>query len=781
MDRYTSVIHRAAPVAWRRGFAGLVAIVAIAAAGSAQAEVAAPPDADDRDAAAKPAAAPGIAALVRVNLPLTSGADGHLRRTIERTRDRLVAAAQAAQDARRPTLVLEFVPAAATADAGAGSQFETALSLARLLTSGELNDVKTVAWIPGTIHGHGVLPALACEEIVMNAEAKLGQAGVDDVRGGAASPTVVAAYREIAATRPIPAALAEAMVDPTVEAVQVESEEGARVLRKDDLDAFRRDHEIINERTIVAPGALAEFTGREGWQFGFVKQLADDRDALAQRLAVPRDSLQENQSLDADWHAVVLDVRGEITRRSTSEFITLLGNELQRGANLVAVRIDSVGGDVAASIDLASYLASLDPNIVRTVAYVPVEARGGAALVALSCDRLVMHPQATLGAGPGAPQPPAPPRNHRVLPPPRGPVFNVPPLLAPEPPGEEFDLDIEIAKIRDSLAPKTDRSWSLLTAMIGPTAEISQYRHAGTGDVRLMSDAEAAVMPDAANWVRGEQLAAGDAPLAVTGDRAAKVGLAWHVVDSFDELERLFAAEFREVKPNWALSLIQALATPALATFLLFVGFIGLWVEIKTPGVGVGGLVATVAFILFFWSKYLDQTAGSLEILMFVCGLVLLMLEAFVFPGFGVFGLGGALMVIFSLVLASQTVVIPTTEADMAELRRSVTVVAAAGAGMIVLAFATRRYLPKAPIFNRMVLEPPPPEERITLSHREALADYSELVGRTGEATTDLRPAGKALIDGLLIDVLTDGLPIDRGTPVEVVSAHATRVVVREA
>jgi membrane-bound serine protease (ClpP class) len=100
---------------------------------------------------------------------------------------------------------------------------------------------------------------------------------------------------------------------------------------------------------------------------------------------------------------------------------------------------------------------------------------------------------------------------------------------------------------------------------------------------------------------------------------------------------------------------------------------------------------------------------------------------------------------------------------------------------MIGLAFATRRYLPKAPIFNRLVLEPPPPEERITLSHREALADYSHLVGVAGEAVTDLRPAGRALIGNQLIDVIAEGVPLDRGARVVVVAAHAHRVLVRAA
>ncbi|HEY1067673.1 MAG TPA: NfeD family protein, partial [Pirellulales bacterium] len=201
----------------------------------------------------------------------------------------------------------------------------------------------------------------------------------------------------------------------------------------------------------------------------------------------------------------------------------------------------------------------------------------------------------------------------------------------------------------------------------------------------------------------------------------------------------------------------------------------------KTPGVGVGGVVAALAFLLFFWSKSLEGTATSLEIVMFVGGLVLMLIEIFVVPGVGVFGLTGGLMVIFSLVLASQTFTFPRSGAEMDEMRRSMSIVVGAGVGVIGIAFALRRFLPKAPIFNRLVLEPPPPEERVTLSHREALADYSHLVGVVGEAMTDLRPGGRALVGGQLIDVIAEGLPLDRGTRVMVVEAHANRVLVRAA
>jgi membrane-bound ClpP family serine protease len=295
-----------------------------------------------------------------------------------------------------------------------------------------------------------------------------------------------------------------------------------------------------------------------------------------------------------------------------------------------------------------------------------------------------------------------------------------------------------------------------------------------------MSAEETATLADAVNWNRGAALAANNQPLALTGAQAAQIGVAWQAVDDFDELKRLYGLnEIETVEPNWALTVVQALAHPGLATFLLFLGFIGMYIELKTPGVGVGGVVAAVAFILFFWSNYLEGTAEWLEILMFVAGIVLMLMEVFVVPGVGIFGLAGGLMVLFSLVLASQTFVVPHSEADLDNLSRSIAVVVTAGLSMMALAFAVRHYLPRAPLFNQMVLEPPLPEERVTLSHREALADYSHLVGVEGEAYTDLRPAGKALVDDQLIDVIALGEPLDRGARIVVVSAHANRVVVR--
>lgn len=754
-------------------FIGAIAWLALPEA-SAQ-EIAPPVQARSADKASDQT---GLAALVEVKLPLGSGAEAPLKQTLTRARDKLVAAARQRGDGRRPILVLRFIPDGGAE--GAGSQFETVLSLARFLSSQEMSDVKTVAWIPRTIRGHGVLAVIACEEIVAGVDAEFGAAGVDEPKDAGVSRVVVEAYREIAdGKRTVPVAIAVGMIDPAVEIVQVESEEGLRFLLRDEVDEFRDENEVISEETLSPAGSLASFTGRQGRQFGFVKYLADDKAAVAKALSVPADSLEVDQSLHADWQPVMITIRGEITPDAVGQLSTLLGHNLESGANWIGVRIDSVGGDLSASLELANQIASLDSNSVRTVAYVPVEAKGGAALIALACDQLVMHPAATIGIGPNLAE--LGRQDNRDLPPPKppGPAFQVLDEAA-----ADLNVDIAAAKasIRDSLAAKTDRGWGLLAATIDPNVEVFQYRNKQTGDQRWMSVDEARQLRDGVNWAQGAPLHGQDEIFALNGTEALQADIAYQTVDSFDQLERLYGiSDVELVEPNWAMKLVHSLASPALATFLLMLGMVGLYIELKTPGVGVGGVVAAIAFLLFFWSKSLEGTATSLEIVMFVGGVILMLIEIFVVPGVGVLGLAGGMMVIFSLVLASQTFSFPRSAAQMDEMRQSITIVAGAGLGVIGLAIALRSYLPKAPVFNRLVLEPPPPEERVTLSHREAMADYSHLIGVVGEAATDLRPGGRALVGGQLIDVIADGMPIDRGTSVVVVEVHATRVLVRES
>ena len=236
--------------------------------------------------------------------------------------------------------------------------------------------------------------------------------------------------------------------------------------------------------------------------------------------------------------------------------------------------------------------------------------------------------------------------------------------------------------------------------------------------------------------------------------------------------------ELPHARPGWADTLIEALASPGVSAVLLTIAFVALYVELSAPGTGLGAFVSAVCFLLFFWAHYLGGTADWLEGLLFIAGVCFLLLEIFVLPGFGIFGLGGGCLVLVSLVLASQTFVLPQNDYQLGQLSRSLVTVVAAGVGIGATALVIRRWLPRAPILSELMLRPPEGEEAEDLRRREALVDYAEFVGRHGTTTTQLTPGGKARFGDLLVDVISDGDVIPSGSEVEVVEVHGNRVVV---
>jgi membrane-bound ClpP family serine protease len=710
--------------------------------------------ADDTGRAAeapKAEAALGDGRLIRVRLPIVGSADEHFKSAIQRAVNQLGSLPR--QDGRRPLLILELVPARRHGGFGEGTDFERALSLARFLTSQELAAVKTVAYIPQTIKGHGVLVALACEEIVMAPDAEIGEAGVDEKGRQATEAGIISSYQQIAsARRTVPEAIALGMLDPRLEVLKVETDAGIEFVLRSELEQLRQEHTIISEETIVPAGAMGSFSGREGREYGFVKLLAKDPEALARGLALPHSAVVEDQSLVGDWRPVILSVEGPITPRKVRQLETLIGAEIHdHEVNWIGLQFDSAGGELEQCLRLANSVAELDVNEVQTVAYVPVDASGGAALVALACDQMVMQPEAHVG-GEGS-----------IVP-------------------NRATLDEVAVSLRESLAKNTDHSWSLLAAIVDPDIELFSFRNTKTGETRYFSPEEAAELPDAEDWRKGARVKEGGGPLRLSADRAKELGVATHVVESFDEFKQLYGFEVdpRVAEPNWALELVEALASPVMTTVLIALGIIGIYIELHAPGVGIGGFVSALSFMLLFWSKMLHGTAGWLEVLLFLGGVCFLLFELLILPGFGVFGFGGGLMILASLVLASQTnFVLPKTESQWAELRSSLTMVAAATVCVVGAALALRRYLPQAPIFRTMLLNPPPEEELADLDYRESLADYSHLVGQQGTATTNLMPAGKAEFEGQLVDVISEGLAIDRGTAVVVTKTRGNRVMVR--
>ena len=230
------------------------------------------------------------------------------------------------------------------------------------------------------------------------------------------------------------------------------------------------------------------------------------------------------------------------------------------------------------------------------------------------------------------------------------------------------------------------------------------------------------------------------------------------------------------IQSNWAVDLVEGLASPELSGLLLFIGGMALIAELSSPGVGVGGFVSFLCFLLYFWSNYMNGTADVLEVMLFLAGLVCLLVELLVLPGFGLFGLFGAGMVVAALVLASQTFVFPRTELELAKTARTLGVMVLTGFAMLGSLAILQKHLQKLPGFGRLTLQPPNDEEQ---QEREMLVDYRDLLHQEGTARTPMRPSGKAEFSQRVVDVLSDGEAIEAGTRVRVVEVAGNRVVVR--
>lgn len=634
------------------------------------------------------------------------------------------------------------------------SEFGAAHDLAKFLTGPDLNGATTIAYVPKTLTGHGVLIALACNEIVPHRDGvrettEIGDAGVHEQ---SIDQTMLAGYRQIAdARKTVPLPIALKMLDKKLELLQVETENSREFVLRDDLEALKKKKAVGEPKVLIASGRPGLFTAAQAKEYGFAGRTAADKGELVRELGLSDDALQEDPSIDGKWRTVRIDVKGAIKGAQLAQQQKVLEDEVQKNdVNFICVYIDSPGGDYAASAELANQLKSLDPARRRTVAYIAGEARGDAALIALACDQIVMAERAELG-GTGTAD------------------------LKPE------KIPLNVQSFRDAARARF-HSESIAAKFVDPKLEIYRYTRRDNGLVDYFTPEDAANQPDAAQWKQGDLVIGAGSTLVLEGKKADEYGIAQHIVADFAEFKALYGLEEDPhlVEQNLAMQFIAALNTPSLHLLLLLIGGAALYAELHTPGVGVGGFISAVCFVLYFWSAHLGGTAGWLEVLLFAMGMICVLIEIFVFPGVGIFGLGGGLLVISSLVLASQTFVIPRNEYQMHHLRTSLLVIVGAIGGTIVTSAVLRRFLPHAPMFSRVLLAPPAGDELTDLSRRESLGQFQHLLGARGTATTTLVPSGKARFGEQLVDVVSDGEFIDRGLPITVVEVQGTRVVVRQ-
>jgi membrane-bound ClpP family serine protease len=389
----------------------------------------------------------------------------------------------------------------------------------------------------------------------------------------------------------------------------------------------------------------------------------------------------------------------------------------------------------------------LDPAEVRTVAFIKRRALADAALAALACDDLVMVEEAVLG-GPGDYQMSR---------------------------GELQDLNAPL----QAIAAAKGRDWSLLAAMVDSDLIVYRCAREGDGEIRYFCQQELDEREDRESWRRGAEV---DSQDGVRARKAEELKLARYVVSSFDEFLQAYHLEdeLQVVETSHVVETIERLAAqPWFSRTLLFIAFFALISEASAPGLGVPGFISGLCFMLFFWCQFLNGATGWLEALLFLGGLTAVALEIFVIPGLGVFGIGGTLMILTSIVLASQTFVIPRNPYQFGQLPGSLFSVVVAAGGVVAALTLMRRFLPDAPVFNRMMLKPPEDEELEERSEREAIVDFRHLLNKRGVTITQLTPSGKASFGDERVDVISEGELVPRGAAVYVAEVRGNHVLVK--
>ena len=461
--------------------------------------------------------------------------------------------------------------------------------------------------------------------------------------------------------------------------------------------------------------------------------------------------------------AARVPVSGTIDRALRSSVARRAQDAVDAGRRLIVFHITSNGGFLEDGMELSRRIQRLGRD-VRTVAFVDAKAYSAAAIIAFSCQEIVMSPEASIGA---------------CTP------FQALPIGGEVAMEEEVRAKIEgtIVERLETLAEEHGYPKALLKAMVSMGTTVVEARNEKTDEVRYVEEPDLfALGPD---WEKGNVVVAGDEVLTVGAEKARTYGIAQHVAPDREALYDLYAIDGRMVlyPVTWNETLVTWLNNMYFKALLVLVGLLGIYVEMRTPGIGVPLAIGVTALGLVFAASFLAGQPEWLPLLLFVVGAGLLAVELLVTPGFGLLGSLGTLLVLGSIILAlPASYMEPGSQGGVAwdDLGQSLAMTTVILAVFVGAAFALARYLPQMPLLKRLVLT----ETVLSDGSSRAAAASQEkttAVGESGRTTTLLRPAGKARIGDRLVDVVADGEFLDAHTAVRVVQVRGNRIVVAPA
>ncbi|MAT46374.1 MAG: hypothetical protein CMO35_02970 [Verrucomicrobiaceae bacterium] len=626
--------------------------------------------------------------------------------------------------------------------------------------------VPCYALIEGKALGAGVLLALATQSIYVTPDALIGGAGLlagakDEEEAGKRQRTslMLARIRKLAGKKGHDLEVIQAMLEPSEEQRRfgdlVVPKGTILTLTAQEAAAQVEGEALLAEGLVEDISELLAQAGMSGLDVvtGALKEVVEKKESIVAETpeAPARQSERgkEEKTLPGkvkeesfENKLVVLKVGKDdlINKQSFKFWRRMLRRAEDEKARAVLFDLDTPGGYAFETKEIMSEITRLT---IPSYAFVNENALSAGALMSVATDGIYMSPEGTIGAaglvsGGGA---------------------EIGEMMR-----KKLHSSFE-AQIR-SVAEKKGHDPELIRAMMIPEPRDRVFGSVvvKAGELLTLTATEA------------------------TSLRDGRTLLAKAVAGSIEEIAQMEGMEGVEIVRAEATAFENFAWWVSKWSFLLIlVGMAAAYAELKAPGFGIGGAISLLAFGMFFFGNYMAGNLANYELVaLFALGVILVAVELFLIPGTGVIGIAGVLCMLGALLLGTVDKIdwsdwkVGDFSGGLIDLLRGPALTLGTGLlGGSILVVLLMRFLPNAPLFRAFIAR----KELAggaSLDDEAAVAGSEKRAGWTGEALTDLRPSGKAVMSGEELDVVADGAFISKGSKVRVLRQDGMRIVVSE-
>lgn len=444
--------------------------------------------------------------------------------------------------------------------------------------------------------------------------------------------------------------------------------------------------------------------------------------------------IAKNDTLVSKKIIYKFDIKEQIAKpvwRTTQQSIS---EAIDQKADLILIHMNTYGGAVDAADSIRTKILNCP---IPVYVFVDNNAASAGALISIACDSIYMRPGGSIGAAT---------------------VVNQTGEQVPD----------KYQSFMRSLMRATAEAHGKDTIINGNDTIIKWHRDPKIAEAMVDPKLEVKGISDTGQV------------LTFTTEEAIKHGFCEGSADNIkDVIAHLGITDYEivEYKHTFTEKIIQLLVNPAVSGILIMVIIGGLYFELQSPGIGFPIAAAAIAAVLYFAPLYLEGLANNWELAVFIVGVILMIVEIFAIPGFGFFGFAGIIFMVAGLSMAMVDNIVFTFDpkAGMNALAKSLAIVLGSLIGAILLSIVLGKRAMKNGFISRLVLET---SENRTEGYLSTNPEIANVIGKTGEAYTILRPSGKVLIDGEIYDANSEIGFIEKGESIKVIRFESGQVYV---